>query len=43
MVCASEDAAAHAVRLLQEAAAPRKKDAQRRLLIIVNPCSGRGK
>ena len=43
MVCTTEGAAQHAVRLLREAAAPPKKDAQRRLLIIVNPCSGRGK
>ncbi|CAL5222109.1 g4421 [Coccomyxa viridis] len=43
LVCVTEGAAQHAVRLLREAAAPRKKDTQRRLLIIVNPCSGRGK
>ena len=43
LVCANEGAAAQAVQLLREAASPQKKDAQRRLLIIINPCSGRGR
>ena len=43
MVCATEEAAAQAVQLLRDAAIPRKKSAQRRLLVILNPCSGRGR
>lgn len=43
LACANEGAAAQVVQLLREAASPQKKDAQRRLLIIINPCSGRGR
>lgn len=43
LVCANEGVAAQAVQLLREAASPLEKDVQRRLLIIINPCSGRGR
>ena len=43
MVCATEEAAAQAVQLLRDAALPKRKSVQRRLLVILNPCSGRGR
>lgn len=44
MVCATEGAAAQAVQQLRKAALPKEKQgAHMRLLIIVNPCSGRGR
>jgi len=43
MVSATEKGAAQAVQALRDAALSGRKDAQRLLLIVVNPCSGRGK
>ena len=43
MVCVTEKEAAQAVQALRDAALSGRKDTKRRLLIVVNPCSGRGK